>query len=174
MTPCLRQQPQDRQHSLLDARKLADHELTAQALHLVGQAVVERGDQVWRAPRRRQEVVSEDGHGHRSGRAEGDVLHPGGRTCARLNQDVAGTEQLDSGLRSNVDDVDRQAIEHTDGERFVGVQDRLERKRSLCHLDHGQRDRGKLHTFVRRKPTRELEFGIEETDSMCGSHRPPS
>jgi hypothetical protein len=62
VTPCLRQQPQDRQHALLDARKLADYELAAQALHLACHAVVERGDQVWRAPRRRQEVVAEEGH----------------------------------------------------------------------------------------------------------------
>ena len=161
MTPRLRQQPQDREHSLLDARKLADDELAAQPLHLVADAVVQRWNQTGRTPCHREEVLAENGHGHRSGRAKDDLFEPGGRLGFGLDQEVAGPEQLNSGLLADLDGVHGHAIEHAGGKRLMCSKDRFELKRSLRHLDDRQRHCRKLRTFVRRQPARELEFGIE-------------
>lgn len=90
VAPGLRQQPQDCEDPLIDARQPADDELAAQPLHLIGEALVQRRDEPRDTSRRSEELVAEYRHTHRGRRAKRYVVKPRRRGVVALNERSPG------------------------------------------------------------------------------------
>ena len=173
VAPGFRQQPHHCEDPLVDARKLADDELAAQPLHLVGEALVQRRDQT------RARVVPLRGTpSPRSARRTGagarnaTSSQPRRRGVVGLNEEIPGPEQLDSGLLADLQGRGRVRPSSSAAAKALCRRSTLStRERPGAGMDHGQRDADSSARSSRHQATRQLELGVEQWDSVRGGHR---